>query len=325
MAVSEPGPGLPRFIGVDYVDDQPIDHYDNDTQTTVPVAPWMRRVEQDAPQYFKKASRNFQNDEKCFRETLPMLMARFHHNHSTGLHTLQLEISCEVWPDGRPRGGSWKYAYDREDFLVLNMETPAWEACVPQAEFLKKKLCSLWDLPHPQRGKDYLEYTCVDYLRKFLRYGNETLLRTEPPTVRVARKKGYDGRETLFCEVYGFYPKEINVTWLKDGEVRKQDTLTVGVVPNSDGTYYTSLSIGVDPKNIDHYWCQVEHDSLPEPLERVLEDPASNWGPVLGILVGILGAVILVITVISCMRGRGQPSDSRSSGEGGQPSDSRSS
>ncbi|XP_015279120.1 PREDICTED: class I histocompatibility antigen, F10 alpha chain-like [Gekko japonicus] len=169
--------------------------------------------------------------------------------------------------------------------------------CVPQAEILKQELGSFLALGHPQSEKDYLEETCVEWLRMYLEYGNETLLRTEPPMVRVAPKKGYDGRETLFCQLYGFYPKEINVTWLKDGEVRKRDTLTGGVVPNSDGTYHTWLSIDVDPKDRGYYQCRVEHDGLPGPLERVWEEPASNWGHVLGIPGG-LAIVILVIRVI---------------------------
>ncbi|KAL8213442.1 UNVERIFIED_CONTAM: hypothetical protein K2H54_065250 [Gekko kuhli] len=297
MAVSEPGPGLPQFIAVGYVDDQPIVHYDSHTRRMMPVAPWMKKAEQDEPRYFEEESQGFRGIEKHFRESLEMLMAHFHHHRSTGPHTLQLMFSCEVWPDGRPSGGSWKYGYDGKDLLALNMETTTWMVFVPLAKTLKQTLDPL--LGDPQHRKHYLDEICVDWLRKYLDYGNETLQRTESPMVKVASKKGDDGRETLFCQVYGFYPKEIEVSWMKDGEDRRQDTLTGGVIPNSDGTYHTWLSTEVDPKDRDHYRCHVEHDALQEPVDLAWEEPASILGLILGIAGGVLVAGILVVAGVT--------------------------
>ncbi|KAL8213484.1 UNVERIFIED_CONTAM: hypothetical protein K2H54_066004 [Gekko kuhli] len=102
------------------------------------------------------------------------------------------------------------------------------------------------------------------------------------------------GQETLFCQLYGFYPKEIEVTWRKGREVWHQDTSHGGVVPNSDGTYNTWLMIEVDPKERDRYWCHVEHDGLLEPLDLAWEEPASSWGLILGIVGGLLAALLLL-------------------------------
>uniref|UniRef100_A0A8C3KRL8 Ig-like domain-containing protein n=1 Tax=Calidris pygmaea TaxID=425635 RepID=A0A8C3KRL8_9CHAR len=85
----------------------------------------------------------------------------------------------------------------------------------------------------------------------------------ERPTVRVSGKEG-DGFLTLHCRAYGFYPRPISVSWLKDGEVRDQETERGGTVPNSDGTYYTWVSIEANPGEKDKYRCRVEHASLPE-------------------------------------------------------------
>ncbi|KAL8213634.1 UNVERIFIED_CONTAM: hypothetical protein K2H54_067561, partial [Gekko kuhli] len=205
------------------------------------------------------------------------------------LHTLQWMYSCEVGPDGQLSGGNYQFAYDGEDFLAFDKETVSWTACGTEAKITKQKLDMRQDIS--QSAKDYLEVTCVEWLRRYLGYGNETLLRTERPTARVARKKGYDGQETLFCQLYGFYPKEIEVTWMKDGEDQKPETWTGGVVPNSDGTYNTWVSIDVDPKEKDRYRCRVGHNSLPEPLELAWEKPAFNLWLVLVIVVGVLLAV----------------------------------
>ncbi|ETE58937.1 Major histocompatibility complex class I-related protein, partial [Ophiophagus hannah] len=89
----------------------------------------------------------------------------------------------------------------------------------------------------------------------------------EPPVVEVTCRIQYKSLVTLVCRVYGFYPKEVNVTWRKDGEVWKENISSAGVLPNSDGTYHTWLRIEVDPEEKrDHYRCYVEHAGLPEPL-----------------------------------------------------------
>lgn len=70
---------------------------------------------------------------------------------------------------------------------------------------------------------------------------------------------------TLHCRAYGFYPRPITVSWLKDGEVRDHETERGSIAPNSDGTYYTWASITARPEEKDKYRCRVEHASLPEP------------------------------------------------------------
>ncbi|KAL8213633.1 UNVERIFIED_CONTAM: hypothetical protein K2H54_067553, partial [Gekko kuhli] len=292
IGVSEPGQGLPRFISVGYVDDQPFTKYDNITKRAVPQVPWIEKAGKDDPDYWERNTHNLRSSESVFRASLEILRGRYNQSHGE-FHILQGMCGCEVGPDGRFSGGNIQEAYDGEDFLALDRETATWTARVPQAEETKRR----WEneLHNAQGYKDYLEETCVEWLRRYLGYGSETLLRTERPAARVARKKGYDGRETLFCQLYGFYPKEIEITWMKDGEDRTAETLTGGVVPNSDGTYHTWLSIEVDPKEKDHYRCRVGHDSLLEPLELAWEEPASasDLRLLVGIVVGVLNVILL--------------------------------
>ncbi|KAL8213491.1 UNVERIFIED_CONTAM: hypothetical protein K2H54_066028 [Gekko kuhli] len=288
-ALSEPGQGLPQFIIVGYVDDQPFTKYDSVMRRDVPLVPWIEEVGKEDPQYWEKQSQVSQRTESAFRVNLGTLRERFSQQNSTGLHALQLMYGCEVGPDGQPRKGHLQYAYDGEDFLAFDSKTICWTAAVLQAAISKRNLDEQLAISH--RYKDYLEERCVEWLRRYLGYGKETLQRTERPTARVARKKGYEGQETLFCQLYGFYPKEIEVTWMKDGEDQKPETWTGGVVPNSDGTYNTWVSIDVDPKEKDRYQCRVGHDSLPKPLDLAWEENAFNLWLVLVIVVGVLLAV----------------------------------
>ncbi|KAL8213443.1 UNVERIFIED_CONTAM: hypothetical protein K2H54_065291, partial [Gekko kuhli] len=284
-AVSQPSPGLPEFIAVGYVDDQPITRYDSQTWKTKLIASWMNKVNR---WYLAKADKELQETERKFRESLVTLQDHFRQNSSRGIHTLQHIHECKVGPD---RGGSWKYAYDGKDLLALDMETSDWTVFVPQAEILKKKLNGLLREPHERMR--HLGDTCVQWLDTYLGYGKETLERTELPTLRVARKKGASGWETLICQLYGFYPNKSEVTWMKDGRDQKLHTFMGSVLPNLDGTYYTSLNIKVEPKESDHYWCRVGNSSLPVPLDQAGEEPG-NWGLILGISVSVVVAVILV-------------------------------
>lgn len=45
LALSEPGPGLPQFLAVGYVDDQAFIHYDSRVDRAKPQAPWMAAVD----------------------------------------------------------------------------------------------------------------------------------------------------------------------------------------------------------------------------------------------------------------------------------------
>ncbi|KAL8213635.1 UNVERIFIED_CONTAM: hypothetical protein K2H54_067565 [Gekko kuhli] len=294
-ALSEPGQGLPRFIAVGYVDDQPFVKYDSQTRRMLPEAPWMEKVVEYEAGYWERQSRRVRGAEPVFRVNLGTLRERFNQQNSTGLHTLQWMYGCEVGPDGQLSEGRYQFAYDGKDFLAFDRKTISWTAAVLQAELSKQKRDKRRDIS--QGLKDYLEVVCVEWLQRYLDYANETLQRTERPTARVVRKKGYEGQETLFCQLYGFYPKEIEVTWMKDKEDQKPETWTGGVVPNSDGTYNTWVSIDVDPKEKGRYRCRVGHDSLPKPLDLAWEKPATNFGLILGIAISILAVVILVVVV----------------------------
>ncbi|XP_060094437.1 class I histocompatibility antigen, F10 alpha chain-like [Heteronotia binoei] len=299
MGMSEPSQGLPQFIAVGYVDEQPISRYDSITRRNVPRVPWMEKVEDYEAGLWERTNQILQSTEYVFRTSLEILRGRYNQSRE-GLHTLQWMSGCEVGPEGQLSRGHYQYAYDGEDFLALDRQTLSWTARVPQAQETKRR----WEgePQWAQRFNAYLEEECVEWLQRYLGYGNETQQKTEAPMARVARKKGHDGQETLFCQLYGFYPKEIEVAWMKDGEDQKPETYSGGVVPNSDGTYHTWLSIEVDPKERDRYRCRVGHDSLPEPLDLAWEEPGSNVGLILNIIIVVLLAAATIMKAgLICM------------------------
>uniref|UniRef100_A0A493SSG6 Ig-like domain-containing protein n=1 Tax=Anas platyrhynchos platyrhynchos TaxID=8840 RepID=A0A493SSG6_ANAPP len=76
------------------------------------------------------------------------------------------------------------------------------------------------------------------------------------------------------CHIWGFYPPEVTVIWLHNGDIVEPDDYNpISAIPNGDWTYQTQESLLVAPVAGDTYTCSVQRVSLQEPL---LED-WSEW------------------------------------------------
>ncbi|XP_070593219.1 major histocompatibility complex class I-related gene protein-like [Erythrolamprus reginae] len=299
--ISEPSQGLPQFVLVGYVDDQLFSYYDNNSQKVQPKVSWMEKVEKEDPQYWDRNTQSVRGNEETFRDNLETLRSRY--NQSEGLHTLQWMFGCELRRDGS-KGGFHQYGYDGRTFLTFDKETLTWVAPDAQAQITQRK----WDtIPGKNQGhKAYLEEICIQWLEKYLSYGKETLLRREPPVVTMSsRTEVEDGMETHVCQVHGFYPREIDASWTRDGEVWLQDTFHGFLAPNADGTYHYWISIQIDPKERGRYRCHVEHDGLQDPLDLELKGPTDSKSN-LGLIIGCIVAVVVLGIAGICLYNRHQ-------------------
>ncbi|XP_070792383.1 major histocompatibility complex class I-related gene protein-like [Pituophis catenifer annectens] len=282
LHLPEHSQGLPQFFIRSYLDDQPIARFDSLTRKMEPLVPWVEEMEKE----------RFLDPERIFRtdlEKLPKL-----DQLAGGLHTWQAILGCQLWEDGS-KGGFLHYGYDGMDFIGFDKETFKWLTAQLQAQKVKEK----WeeDTGWTEKIKVYLEKTCIEWLQRYLSYQKEALQSIKPPVGMLTRKMLDDNLETLICQAFGFYPKEIQVNWTRDGEVCKYETLQRNVAPNSDGTYYVWTSIEIDPKERDRFRCHLEHEGLQEPLVLALKEETVWW-----ILVMMVAAMILAcgILFLSC-------------------------
>ncbi|XP_032065686.1 H-2 class I histocompatibility antigen, Q9 alpha chain-like isoform X2 [Thamnophis elegans] len=296
-SILDPSQGQqPHFVSVGYVDDQLFIHYDSHSQRVKPQVSWMEKFGKDNPQYWDSQTQISRGTEEMSRGDLETLRIRY--NQSEGLHTWQLMYGCELQRDKSKRG-FYQYGYEGRTFITFDKETPTWVAPVPQAQITQRK----WDaLPaQNQYIKSYLEEECIEWLEKYLSYGKETLQRTETPKVTVSsRTEVEDGMEMHICQVHGFYPRDIDASWRRDGEVWLEETFHGSVAPNADGTYHYWLSIRIDPKERSRYRCHVEHDGLQKPLDLELKEPTnskSNLGLIIGCVVAALVLACIGILV----------------------------
>uniref|UniRef100_A0A8C6XE22 MHC class I-like antigen recognition-like domain-containing protein n=1 Tax=Naja naja TaxID=35670 RepID=A0A8C6XE22_NAJNA len=173
FAILEPSQGLFDFIGLGYVDSQIIGRYDSNSKKIQPRVSWMEKLREDIPQYLQSVTYLARTQDDLVRKDLENMMT--HYNMDKGLHTLQSMYGCELWRDGS-KGGFMQEGYDGRTFITFDKETFTWVAPDPQAQITQRKRDT--DPGYNLRWKSYLEEICIEWLEKYLSYGNETLLRT---------------------------------------------------------------------------------------------------------------------------------------------------
>lgn len=303
-AVSRPGLGEPRFIAVGYVDDTQFSRFDSDAENlrVDARAAWMRQVD---PGYWDRNTQICKDNAQAYRVDLNTLRG-YYNQSAAGSHTFQRMHGCEVGADGRLLRGYMQYAYDGADYLALNEDLRSWTAADTAAQNTQRK----WEAAgEAERYRAYLEGECVEWLRRHLEMGKETLQRADPPKAHVTHHPASDTEATLRCWALGFYPAEISLTWQRDGEDQTQDTELVETRPGGDGTFQKWAAVVVPSGEEQRYTCRVQHEGLPEPLTLTWEPPAQPTIPTAGIVAGVLGVLLILGAVVAVVMRRKLSSD----------------
>ena len=294
-AVSRPGLGEPRFIIVGYVDDTQFVRFDSDAENPR-MEPRARWIEQEGPEYWERETWKARDMGRNFRVNLRTLLGYYNQSNDES-HTLQWMYGCDVGPDGRLLRGYCQEAYDGQDYISLNEDLRSWTANDIASQISKHKSEAV-DEAHQQRA--YLQGPCVEWLHRYLRLGNETLQRSDPPKAHVTHHPRSEDEVTLRCWALGFYPADITLTWQLNGEELTQDMELVETRPAGDGTFQKWAAVVVPLGKEQNYTCHVYHEGLPEPLTLRWEPPPSTVSNmvIIAVLV-VLGAVIILGAVVA--------------------------
>ncbi|XP_028642238.1 H-2 class I histocompatibility antigen, D-B alpha chain-like isoform X1 [Grammomys surdaster] len=293
-AVSRPGLGEPWYIIVGYVDDTQFLRFDSDAENPrmEPCAPWM---EQERPENWERNTRNAKGHEQWFQVSLRNILG--YYNQSEGVsHTFQRRSGCDMGSDGSFLRGYWQFAYDGHDYIALNEDLKTWTAADTAAQITKRKWEQTGDA---ERIRAYLEVECLEWLRRYLERGKETLLRTDPPKAHVNHHPRQEGDVTLRCWALGFYPADITLTWQLNGEELTQDMELVQTRPSGDGTFQKWASVVVPLGKEQDYTCHVYHEGLSQPLTLRWEPPSSTNSNMVIIAVLVVLAVAIIGAVVA--------------------------
>uniref|UniRef100_A0A2K6KS87 Ig-like domain-containing protein n=1 Tax=Rhinopithecus bieti TaxID=61621 RepID=A0A2K6KS87_RHIBE len=291
-AVSQPGRGEPRFISVGYVDDTQFVRFDSDAASQrMEPAPW---VEQEGPEYWEEQTRRAKGHSQTDLAGLGNLRG-YYNQSEAGSHTYQRMSGCDLGPDGRLLRGYYQRAYDGKDYIALNEDLRSWTAADMAAQNTQRK----WEAArYAEQLRAYLEGECVEWLRRYLQNGKETLQHADPPRTHVTHYPVSDHETILRCWALGFYPAEITLTWQQDGEDQTQDTELVETRPGGDGTFQKWGAVVVPSGEEQRYTCHVQHEGLLEPLTLRWEPSSQSTISIMGIVAGL---AVLAVVVTGAM------------------------
>ncbi|XP_016045532.1 H-2 class I histocompatibility antigen, Q10 alpha chain-like [Erinaceus europaeus] len=293
LCLSEPGPALPQFLVIGYVNDQPFIRFDSREGRAKPQALWMTPID---AQYWEMETQKHQAWAKV--QQVEMWTVMGYHNQSSGTHSAQIMFGCEI-QEGGISSSFWQYGYDGQDHLTLDLETQSWVS----ANSVAWKTKRWWEREpcYAEYNKAYLGSLCLTSLHKYLELGGLNLTQRKPPTVQVTRHLAQDRGTTLRCWARGFYPRDISVSWWLGEEELSQETEWVETRPSGDGTYQTWAAVRVLRGMETQYSCQVQHSGLSQALTVAWELPSSS-GLITTVLFCILATVLLGVGSLVLVR-----------------------
>ncbi|XP_062873857.1 BOLA class I histocompatibility antigen, alpha chain BL3-7-like [Trichomycterus rosablanca] len=292
--VVTPGINFPEFTAFNFVDGEQTDYYDSNLRQLIPRTEWIKEIDADDPDYWKRNTEILQDVEEIFKVDVLTLMELF--NQTKGVHVKQVMYGCEFDDDDTIRGYE-EHGYDGEDFLSFDLKTGTYTALNELAINTKHD----WESSgYANYTKSYLEIECISWLKTLLSYGRDSLERKDRPEVSMFHKRSNSSE--LVCHATGYFPRGLMIFWEKDGEELLEDVEIRATVPNPDGTFQKRAVLRVSPEDQQkhRYTCVVQHSSQ----EKDLVLPASGSVDVgegslgAGAIVGIVLAVVAGVSVV---------------------------
>ncbi|XP_043404154.1 tapasin-related protein-like [Chelonia mydas] len=134
---------------------------------------------------------------------------------------------------------------------------------------------------------------------------------TAAPRLSIPRRSARRDTASSFpCHVWGFYPQDVTVAWLRDGRVLTNATRSAPQ-RNPDGTFNLTLTYTFTPTASDSgslFSCHVSHAALAQPLREgfplaVTGADAASSKAITGVCIGLL-LVMAAALAIYCWRQR---------------------
>lgn len=179
-----------------------------------------------------------------------------------------VESSCLLDDDGNPKDFTYCVSFNKD---LLTCWDPQ-EGKMAPCEFGTLRVLALNLAQSLNRESTLLQrlhsglQNCATHTNPFW---DKLTRRARPPTVQVAPITPFNTRESvmLACYVWGFYPADVTITWMKNGQpVIPHSSSQKTAQPNGDWTYQTVSHLALTPSYGDKYTCVVEHVGTPEPI-----------------------------------------------------------
>ncbi|KAE8588390.1 hypothetical protein XENTR_v10022501 [Xenopus tropicalis] len=257
--VSSPGPGVPQSTITAYIDGLKYGKYDSDTSRARFLTPSLSSLTEHLDMQTKYAQR-FEVIQKHKMEFLMGYLNKTYVNG--GFNIYQRKFACELHEDGTVSGYE-EIAYNGKEVMMFDKVRVVYVPASQEALTMTQQWNQHYN--HAKINKIYMENECIQHMKMYLPYLSTDLERKVCPKVKVSSSES-DGEQKLHCRVYGFYPRDVEVKWIKNGRDEIHSEEAAQILPNPDGTYQIRVSVGVTPEEGATYSCHIDHSSLEKPL-----------------------------------------------------------
>ncbi|XP_028929103.1 IgG receptor FcRn large subunit p51 isoform X2 [Ornithorhynchus anatinus] len=290
-ALSQPGPGLPRFWASGFLGEELVVTFKaagtgGQEGQAEAQGPW--KFELLPPWAWEQETTDLRSRHAEMEKALAAIVEQA--GPGIGSHTLQGLVSCALRKDNRTEGVS-RFGLDGRDLLTLDhLTTPeaTWVGAGPAADSVRKA----WGSQQAEKEVGFLQVTCLKRLQNHLKTGRGNLAWTEAPTVRKSTRRSPGQNTTLLCRAFTFHPPDLRLSWLRDGAVLPGETRAQAPLPSGDGTFQTWEVLKVPEGEEWRYACRVEHQGLAQPVILTWEQrgPSPAWLFAASVLILAAGA-----------------------------------
>ncbi|XP_035254766.1 H-2 class I histocompatibility antigen, Q8 alpha chain-like, partial [Anguilla anguilla] len=261
------------FTIMGLVDDEQFVHYDSNIRRMISKTEWMEKSVDK--QYWDKQTQKALYADQIFKDNIGIAMQ--HYKSTQGQHLLEWTVGCEWDNMTRTTRGIEHYVYDWKRFFPDAIKN--WNFIPPAQQLFISAV--KWN---PAELENYNQtQTCIESLKKYVSYRRSTLERTVAPEVSLLQK---DSSPVVTCHVTGFYPRDLMVTWQRNGEHLDVDVELGETVPNEDGTFQTTSNLTVKPEDwkSQNYTCTVQHKSLKQDIILPVKEENIKIAPEVSLL-----------------------------------------
>ncbi|XP_070985465.1 major histocompatibility complex class I-related gene protein-like isoform X1 [Oncorhynchus clarkii lewisi] len=230
---------------------------------------------------------------------------KHHFNLTEGVQVQQRMSGCEMLDNGEPVMFVVKDTFNAiytDQMVCYNMTHFIYDA---------GKLLRGWDGMRQAFERVLFENVhlpiCIRTLKTILKREKTFAMRKVPPRLRLIKKEVSGGLK-VSCLAFGFYPRHINMTLLRDGQPVAEQDLTGGeVLPSGDGTYQLRKSLEVSTEELKkrhNYTCTASHLSLDNKLDVSWESGAErvHLSTFSALLVMLL--IVILLGIFICVKRR---------------------
>ncbi|OCT69253.1 major histocompatibility complex class I-related gene protein [Xenopus laevis] len=295
--IPSPTPGVNHYTNIAFLDGFRYGKYDSDTCHVQYFDPALNAL----TEHVEKKTKYVRVLVVFQKQQMEFLMGYLNKTYGDGdFYVYQRKFVCELNEDGT-HAAYEEIAFDGKEIMVFDKENEMYVPTTQETLLVTQQWNQHYD--HAKINKINRGNECVQNIKMYLPYLSNDLERKVPPKVKISRSQS-ESSTALHCHVYGFYPRDVEVKWIKNGRDEIYSEESAEILPNPDGTYQIRVSVEVTPEEGATYSCHVDHSSLENPLVVPFESTDLSTYYIVIPVVAALSLLLVALGIFVCRKRR---------------------